>query len=314
MPVRRPTFTLEQLRSFVAVADAEHISRAAASLYLTQGAVTQQVRHFERALGLQLLERDGRRIRLTDAGRSMAVACRAALRAMEVVEDTAHSMKEVTRGSLHVGASPTCASYYLPRLLAEFADRFPGIKLEVTVEPTIEVNSHVMAGTLDCGLVEGEPDPDLEAIVLGRDELIMVVHQSHPLASLDKLTANDLARYRYLRRGPTWSAESMIRQTLGEAYDRADTMNLGHPEYVRSAVLAGLGFAALPRLAVRADLASGALVQLDLPSVVRPIRAIRRRAHSGPALEEFWQLVNDEVAGGVAAGSERINADGSARA
>jgi len=58
--VRRPSFTLEQIRSFVEVAETEHISRAAAALYLTQAAVTQQVRHFERAVGLQLLERGGR--------------------------------------------------------------------------------------------------------------------------------------------------------------------------------------------------------------------------------------------------------------
>ena len=83
--MRKPAFTLEQLRSFVAVAENEHISRAAASLFLTQAAVTQQLHHFEQAVGLQLLERDGRRVRLTDAGRSLAETCRAALRSVEVV-------------------------------------------------------------------------------------------------------------------------------------------------------------------------------------------------------------------------------------
>ncbi len=70
--MRRPAFSLEQIRSFVEVAETEHVSRAAANLFLTQAAVTQQIRHFEKALGLQLLERDGRRVRLTDAGRSLA--------------------------------------------------------------------------------------------------------------------------------------------------------------------------------------------------------------------------------------------------
>src|SRR6058998_1521311 len=105
--MRRPSFTIEQLRSFVAVAEHEHVSRAAAALFLTQAAVTQQVRHFENALGLQLFERDGRRVRLTDAGRSLAEACRGALRAVEVVDDSASSLKELRAGSLHLGASPT---------------------------------------------------------------------------------------------------------------------------------------------------------------------------------------------------------------
>jgi len=134
--VRRPPFTIEQLRSFVAVADGEHVSRAAASLYLTQAAVTQQIRHLEQGLGLQLLERDGRRVRLTDAGRSLVEVCQAALRAIEVVDDSAQAMKELRRGSLHVGASPTCATYYLPHFLAEFTRRHTHIKLTVAVDTT----------------------------------------------------------------------------------------------------------------------------------------------------------------------------------
>src|SRR5438128_11478804 len=131
MPVFKPAYTLEQIRSFVAVAEHEHISRAAASLFLTQAAVTQQVRHFERAVGVQLLERDGRRVRLTDAGRSLADACRAALRAVEVMDDTAHTMKDLEAGSLHVRASPAGATHYLPPHLPEFTRRHPAVNLTV---------------------------------------------------------------------------------------------------------------------------------------------------------------------------------------
>src|SRR2546429_3549568 len=170
--MRRPSFTIEQLRSFVAVAEHEHISRAAASLFLTQAAVTQQVRHFERAVGLQLLERDGRRVRLTDAGRSLADACRAAIRAVEVMDDTAQAAKELQAGSLHVGASPTCATYYLPPHLAEFTRRHPGVKLSVVVEPSAELNRRVVAGTLDCALPAGGPDPPPAALALTPDQTL----------------------------------------------------------------------------------------------------------------------------------------------
>src|SRR4029077_2055204 len=136
----------------IAVSETEHVSRAAASLFLTQGAVTQQLRHFEQALGLRLLERDGRGIRLTDAGRRLAVTCRAALRAMEVLEETAHSMRELEAGSLDLGASPTCASYYLPTRLAGFAQRYPAVELSITVEPSASINAQVLAGAIDCGV------------------------------------------------------------------------------------------------------------------------------------------------------------------
>jgi len=286
--VRKPAFTLEQLRSFLAVAETEHVSKAAASLFLTQGAVTQQLRHFEQALGLRLLERNGRGVRLTDAGRSLAVTCRAALRALEVLEETAQSMKHLESGSLHLGASPTCASYYLPARLAGFAQRFPAVQLSVIVEPSASINAQVVAGAIDCGVIEGRPEPGLVAAVLAHDELILVVHKDHPLARLRRITAAQLMHYRYLGRGPSWSAEQNVREMVGEAYDRSESMNLGHPEYVRAAAIAGLGYAALPLLAVEAELKSGILVRLPGLTSKRAITAIRRPSVGGPTLEEFW--------------------------
>jgi DNA-binding transcriptional LysR family regulator len=304
--VRKPAYTLEQLRSFVAVAETEHISRAAASLYLTQGAVTQQVRHFERAVGLQLLERDGRRVRLTDAGRALAETCRAALRSVEVMDDTAQAMKELQAGSLHVGASPTCATYYLPPHLAEFTRRHPGIKLNVLVEPSAELNRRVVAGTLDCAIIEGESFPELTAVELTQDELVVVAHSKHPLSQLRHMTPSDLVGHLYLGRGSEWSAERTVREMLGEVYDTIDALNLGHPEYVRAAAIAGLGFAALPKRAVAADLQNGQLKRLPIPPGVRPIIAVRRKGRGGPVQEAFWA----QVTGGETPASGTISTDG----
>jgi DNA-binding transcriptional LysR family regulator len=293
--VRKPAFTLEQIRSFAAVAETEHVSRAAAALFLTQAAVTQQLHHFEQAVGLQLLERSGRRVRLTDAGRSLAEACRAALRAVEVMDDTAKAARELEEGSLHVGASPTCASYYLPPHLAEFARRHPAVRLDVAVAPTAELNAKVLAGSLDCALVEGDPDPALTSVELSPDELILVAHRDHPLAHLRRITPSMLAKHRYLRRGPEFSAERNVREMIGEPYDRMETMNLGHPEYVRALTIAGLGFAALPKRAVIDDIRRGILKILAAPPIVRSITAVRRPARGGPAQEAFWDLLTGDL-------------------
>ena len=303
---RRPTFTLEQLRSFVAVADTEHISRAAGSLFLTQAAVTQQVRHFEQAVGLQLFERDGRRIRLTDAGKSLGDACKAALRAVEVVDESALAMRNLQAGSLQVGASPTCATYYLPSYLAEFTGSHPGVKLSMLVEPSADLNRKVIAGTLDCAIIEGAPDPELRWVELSRDDLILIAHRDHPLAKLRRVTSADLAEHRYLGRGPEWSAERNVREMLGDAYDHVETMNLGHPEYVRAAALAGLGYAALSRRAVADDIASGVLKRLPVTPVSRSISGIRRHGRGGPAQEVFWEMLT----GGRDPASGKMPTDG----
>lgn len=288
-------FTLEQLRTFVAVAETEHVSKAAASLFLTQGAVTQQLRHFEDSLGLQLMERAGRGVRLTDAGKALATACRAALRAVETVEDTARSMRALESGSLHLGASPTCASYYLPSRLSAFSARYPAVKLTVTVEPSAAIGAQVLAGAIDCAVIEGPPAPELVAVVLARDELVLVAHSDHPLSRMLRVTPAHLGNYRFLGRGPGWAGEQNIRKMLGRAYDNSEILNLGHPEYVRAAAIAGLGYAVLPVLAVEADLSAGILKRLPGPSSVRAISAIRRRSAGGPTLEEFWRHLTSQV-------------------
>jgi len=292
----KPGFTLEQVRTFLAVADSESVSGAAKSLHLTQGAVTQQLQNFEKALAIHLLERGGRGVRLTDAGRSLATSCRAAMRAFEVVADSARTLKSIEAGSLHLGASPTCATYYLPRMLAGFTARFPEVILHVVVEPSNDINAQVRAGVLDCALIEGLTDPELSSFVIAWDELVVVAAAGHPLAKLPQTLPPDLARFRYLGRGPAWSAETTVREMIGDAYDQSQVLNLGHPEYVRAAALAGLGYAVLPLLAVKADLEVGVLKRLHVPSAKRAISATRRTSVGGPTLEEFWQFARAATA------------------
>jgi DNA-binding transcriptional LysR family regulator len=271
------------------VAEHENVSRAAASLHLTQGAVTQQIHHFERALGLRLFERTGRGVKLTDAGRALAITARAAQRGLDVVDDAARAIKMLEAGSLHLGASPTCATLYLPQRLAPFTQRFPRVSLDIVVEPSMEISAKVRAGALDCGLIEGACHPDVVEHVIARDLLVLVCTPEHPLAKLKRVTRDELEKHRYIGRGPAWGAEANVREIVGDSYDRLDVLNLGHPEYVRAAALSGLGWAALPLLAVQDDLAKGTLKRLHGMSAERLIRAIRRLAPGGPTLEEFWR-------------------------
>lgn len=294
----KPGFTIEQMRSFLSVAQHEHISKAAGELHLTQGAVTQQVRNFERALGIRLLERVGRGVRLTDAGRSLAASCRGAMRAIDLVGESAQAIKTLETGSLHVGASPTCATYYLPAFLGEFMRDHPTVQLEVTVAPSQDVNERVRAGVLDCGMIEGRHAEDLLNVAIGSDELVLVAGKGHALAQTQPITTAVLARHRYLGRGPTWSAENTARQMIGDAYDASPALSLGHTDYVRAAAIAGLGYAALPVQAVEHELKAGRLVRLKWPTRKRTIRAVRRRSEAGPTLEEFWTFVTGHRAPG----------------
>jgi DNA-binding transcriptional LysR family regulator len=217
------------------------------------------------------------------------MTARAAQRGFELVDDAARAIKMLEAGSLHLGASPTCATLYLPQRLAPFAQRFPRVSLDIVVEPSMEISAKVRAGALDCGLIEGACHSDVVELVIARDLLVLVCRPDHPLARLKRVTPALLEEYRYIGRGPAWGAEANVREMVAGSYDRLQALNLGHPEYVHAAARQGLGWAALPLLAVEGDLASGALKRLPGISGERLIRAIRRVAPGGPTLEEFWR-------------------------
>src|SRR5579884_2561324 len=149
MERQRPPFTLEQLRTFLAVAEHQSITRAADGLGLTRGAVTQQVQLLERSLGVRLLERTGRSLRLSSAGRTVATACRAAARSIEAVTEAARLAATGEVGSVHIGASQTVAGSYLSGPLAAFTARRPKVHLQVEVGSTGRIGEEVELGILD---------------------------------------------------------------------------------------------------------------------------------------------------------------------
>ena len=285
-------FSLEQVRTFIAVASAQNMSRAAATVHLTQGAVTQQVHHFERALGVQLVERTRHGIRLTPAGGAVAQSCLTAARELESSEETARLHRTMEIGALRIGAAPTCAAHYLPPLLARFVEQFPQVEIAVTVGNSPSVTELVASGQLDCGLIEGPAaDPKLEERLLLQDELVVVTGSGHPLARSKHVTLADLAPHRYLSREPGSALEHSAREMLGDAYDQSPHLVLNQLDAVQAAALIGLGYAVLPLVAVARELKERTLLQLPVASKSRWIRAVRRTASRVPAVDEFWRFL-----------------------
>ena len=285
-------FSNEQVRTFVAVSRSANLSRAAESLALTQGAVTQQLRHLERALDLQLIERSGHAMRLTPAGVEVAAACAAATRELEGIAEVARLQRSLGMGRLRIGASPTCANHYLPPLLADFVKRWPKVDIQVVGESTPAIAEKVAGAELDCGLVEGPVrQGNLETLDLYRDMVVAVVSAKHPLGRTRSAKGSQLTAYRYLAREIGSATETLAREMIGPAYGASPRLELSHLDAVRSAAVAGLGYAVLPKVAIERELERGQLVQLDIPAKKRWITAIRRQSTKVPVVEAFWRVL-----------------------
>jgi len=148
--------TLEQLRVFVAVAERQHVTRAAETLNIAQSAVSSSIAALEGRHGAKLFHRVGRGIELTEAGALFLVEARAVLARAESAELVLSELGGLKRGALSVYASQTIASYWLPRHLVAFHRSYPGVAIRLSIGNTSQAAAAVRGGGADLGFVEGE--------------------------------------------------------------------------------------------------------------------------------------------------------------
>jgi DNA-binding transcriptional LysR family regulator len=289
----RPSFTLEQLRTFLAVASRQHVTNAARVLGLTQPAVSQQVQMLERALGIRLIERVGRGIRLTDAGLQIAGSCLLIMRSLERLEETAEALRGLERGTLTIGASQVTANYYLSRALAAFSAMHPVIEINLRVTDTRDICERVADGELQCGLVDAPlPSSSLLQAKVAMDEVVLVAHPANPLACARDIDPAELTDVLYLVWGPTSATEEIASKTLGQLHVKLPKVRLAGLEAARQAVQSDRRYIAMmPRVAVADALASRKLARLDMRTPPRPICAVRRANPADPAAEAFWRVL-----------------------
>lgn len=268
--------TLEQLRIFLAVAEREHVTRAAEALNLTQSAVSAAIRALEARHAVTLLHRVGRRVALTEAGRLFKAEAEAVLARVDRAERLLADLAGLRLGRLVLGASQTVASYWLPRLLVRFRQQHPGIALSLTVGNTSAIARAVHDGSADLGLVEGEvDDPALQPLPVADDRLVIVVAPGHPWAAEpNPARPRDLGGTDWVMREPGSGTRSAFVQALRGLGQEPETLRvlleLPSNEAVCAAVAAGAGAAALSIHVVEPLVTEGRL------RVVGPALPLRR--------------------------------------
>ncbi|MFF5286619.1 LysR family transcriptional regulator [Streptomyces sp. NPDC013171] len=252
---------LRLLATFEKVADVLSFTRAATELGYAQSSVTAQIRSLESSLGVDLFERLGSRIRLTEAGERLLPY---AHRMTDLAEEarTAVAATAEPSGPIAVGTMESLTSYRLPPLLEYFHHRYPKVRL--TLRPTLgdETRKALRQGTYDVGfLMEPETEHEgLETEVLAPEPLSLVGAPGHPLSGRTDLTTADLAAAQLLGTEPGCAYRDLFEAELREW--EPPFMEFGTIEATKRGVAAGLGVALLPRVTVAEELAAGVLVEL----------------------------------------------------
>ena len=248
------------LAMLVRVVDAGGVTRAAEIMYVSQPAVTHRLRRLERVLGARLVERQGRRLALTDAGQAILPLARQALQILEQIPAAISEVQGLLRGEIILGASTTVGEFLLPKRLSAFGRAHPHITVRLHIANTQAIVERVLDHSLHAGFVGLRPTSSaLVTVPFLADTIVLVAAPSHPLAGR-RVSPKELEQTRLLLREDGSATRAMALSALARCgVDTDVAVGFGSNAAVRTAVLAGYGVAALSRAVVGDDLEQGRL-------------------------------------------------------
>lgn len=185
---------LRKLQIFARVARLNSFSRAAEELHMAQPAVSIAVRKLEDSLGVSLLDRSGRQVRLTAEGDAVLARADVILRETEELLRTSNAMSHLLQGELNIACPSMLATYFLPDVLTEFLVDHEGLKAEVTQAGTTRVETMLMEDEVEIGVTSGsERADDLELLPLVQENMVLCVADSHPWAGRNRIAVDALS-------------------------------------------------------------------------------------------------------------------------
>jgi DNA-binding transcriptional LysR family regulator len=290
--------TLRQLRSFVCIARESSFTVAAERLNLTQSATSALLRELESRLGLTLIDRTTRSVKLTDAGQKFLEHAKRILSDVDFAVADVKDLRDKSRGTIRLAASPLLSMSFLPRILAAFRETYPGISVELHDVLTAQILEQVRSGSVDMGIGTFQKSAtELELITVFEDRLGVVVPRNSEFARRRVVHWIDLA------------GQNLIALTSGSAFRAVTDATINHLDiavkaprfevgYMGTAVAlveAGLGISVLPARAASLIRSRAAVFRpLLSPTVSRTATLVTRADRSlSPAAKAFVTFLSD---------------------
>lgn len=286
---------LQDLRYLVALAEHRHFGRAAEACFVSQPTLSTQLRKLEKELGVELVERNPRRVMLTEIGTQIADRARTVLREADGIGELARQARDPASGSLRIGLFPTLGPYLLPHVVPTLHRQFPELELLLVEEKTEVVLQHLRDGSLDVGvLAMPVHDESLHEEPLFEEDFVLAAPSDHPAArrSPVALSVLDGQSVLLLDDGHCLRDQALSVCSLAGASERSG-FRATSLETLRQMVAAGVGVTLLPRLAVAPPVAASPDVRLVEFTAPRPNRRIAMYWRRSSAFRGFLPQVAD---------------------
>ncbi len=274
------------LAAFIEVARFESFSLAAEKLHLTQPAVSKRVQNLEETLTVNLFDRVGRKVQLTEAGRNLLPRAKQWLLDFEEIRNSVTTLQGEVTGILKIGTSHHIGLHRLPPTLRTFSQAYPQVRLDIQFIDSEATYEAVLSGDLELGIVTLPPvaDPRLLTEKIWDDPLAFVAAKEHPLALQPTLKLADLTKHPAILP----SMNTFTRQIAAELFQKANlelnvTMTTNYLETIKMMVSIGLGWSVLPASMANDDivvlpLAEAKKMHRNLGVVYHPRRTLSRAA------------------------------------
>jgi len=295
---------LHHLRVFAVVGKLGGIGVAARAIGVSQPAVSRSIRELEAELGLRIIERGTTGIVLTAAGRELYEHAQAVIAAERAAEEAMLAVRGLSRGTLHVGASTTIATYLLPPLIGAFSRAHPGIELRLSAVHTRILVPLVRHHQVDVALAEAPvSDPRIVVRRWITDEMVVIASPAHPLAQSARdgqpVAPSALDEELLVLREPESGTRDLVLRALSAAnIAPARTMAVDGTEVIKQLVAEGVGIAVVSRDAVADQVSLGRLVTLRVEglTIVRPFnRLMLLRKRPSAAARAFLEMLAEEA-------------------
>ncbi len=275
---------IHELEIFLAAAEGENFSAAARKLHLSQPAISFQIQALEQRLKVQLFQRVGRRILLTDAGRDLMPLAREMINMSARIEETMCAQQGLVKGHVQIGCSTGPGKYVLPHLIGAFRKQYPDVQFSVDVVERQAVEEKLLQKEIHIGVLGlASKLKELECFHFFNDELVLIVPPDHPWAARGPIEPRELTEAEWILREGGAATRQLVLAHLAECNvmesDLRVAMELGSVEAIEAAVEGGHGVSIVSRVAAQRGLELGkiAIVAIQGVQVEREIFLARNR-------------------------------------
>ena len=255
-----------QLRVFYHAARCRNFTRAAKELLITQPAVTAQVRLFEDHCDLKLFKRRGRRVFLTEEGKTVYQYAQKILEYEKEIESAIDDMRTLKRGILTLGTTKTYAGYFMPFLIKGFHEAYPNIKIRLAEGTSADMIHSLLDLKNEVAIIaEAEESPDVRCILLSRAELVLILSPGHPLTTRSLVSLEQLRDEPIIMRERGSGTRRLVKRLFASKGLKPNIlMETSNTEFIKQLVQRGDGVSFLVREAVRAELEGGRLATVPV--------------------------------------------------